>query len=394
MRYKIFTNESFDKYIYRLSSRKRFEDRWDSLDLDDITADIDIPSRSEVNTAVRELDLVDDVAIKTGANDIKVDGNGLIRLLDFDDTGNSQQIKIDDTTNALEIDFDDIGADIKKSKSNIGAIGALDYDDDVDVSGIAASIEDVYTALASDDVEVVKSIVKRYAADIKDAERIKEILLSHAIKLNLECLKVMCGDMDVVLSAKEKQLNFIDKNDINEALNRFKKIAKSLTGANNTYGLIPNAIASCTPDNQIACMNIVDFLTTACDLPIIPIYFRGAVIKKCYDLAVFLYEELPDGFLNEELLIGPKGLLTRTKGQLLPSKILGLLANEIIVNNNLSSRVIGDILILCIRSKDNIIFNLIKNYFDFDSRKGKRAINYVDVNDPEAYEELVNKLDL
>ena len=415
MKYRVYTNESFESYIDKLLSSKRhkFEDRWDSLDFDEIEPKkIDIPTQVEVNDAVRQLDLVDDVAIKTGAQDVKVGSDGKLRLLDFDDDAKSRSVARDDKDNrvagldfddkgktvkvndggekAAELDFDEKGNDVKVSKSNIGSIGSLDYDDDIDTSSIAASINDVYVSLKSDSPKIVKAMIKRYAADIKDENEIKEILLSHAIKLNLECLRIMCGDMKVVLSAKEKQLGFIDRNDIKEALDRFKFIAKKLTGEGNTYGLIPNAIVACDPDSQIKCMNIVDFLVTWLDLPITPIYFRGAVVKKCYDLSSMLYEQLPDGSIDTSILSGARGLLTRIKEYSnVPKSMLELLSNEI-TGKKYRTNIIGDFWILCLNNNYN---KPIKNSGLSQSRIDL-VTDYVEDNSLAAYQKLKKLLNL
>lgn len=418
MKYRIVTNESFEKYIDYMNRGRgcRFEDRWDSLDLDDITADVKPPSDSEVNAAVRELDLFDDAAIKTGAKDVDVAGDGRLRLLDLDeepvknksnkqqddlryreldldDKGQVKNLKSDEVDDRVrELDYDDKGADIKKKSHNIGdVIGALDYDDDVDMSNFAASIDDVYTALASNDHRIVKAMIKRYANDIDDVERIKEIMLMHAVRLNYECLRALCGDMKITLLSKEKELGFIDRSDIKDALERFKKIASTLTGANNTFGLIPNAIVSCDQANQINCVNIIDFLVTWCELPLISLYFRGAMTRKLYDVALFILNELPENSIDVGLLVGPTGLLTRVKNyDDIPKNLLKQLCNKILNNGGIKkwpSRIIGDMLILCMRNRD---YSLIKD-INFESNKGTMIANYVKDNDAAMWEELKDR---
>lgn len=362
MKRRVVTNESFEKYIDYICRGKgrRFEDRFDSLDLDDITDKIDVPTESEVNSAIRELDLFDDAAISTGAQDIEVAADGKLRLLDFDPEGSPNKkssepdrdsriagLDLDDEpkkkdepkplplgrrarANAVlrdlakqqadakskeepirELDFDEKGKEVKQKKSNVGTIGALDYDDDIDTSKIAASIDNVYTALASKDPRIVKAMIKRYAGDITDESKIREVMLAHATELNYESLKAMCGDMRVALTQKEKNLGFINSSDIKEALNRFKAIASKLTGENNTHGLIPNAIVSCSDKDQIKCNNIIEFLVKECKLPIMPIYFRGAVKKRLYTVAKFLIKNLPeDTTFSKKFLTGDKGLIT------------------------------------------------------------------------------------
>ena len=448
MKYKVVTNESFETYIDYLSRcrgrGKRFEDRWDSLDLDDITTDVNVPSEVEVDDAVRELDLFDDVAVKTGADDVYVGSDGKLRLLDLDPDGNknkkSSEPDIDRRTAGLdfddepkkndwrkslpigrraradamfkylakqqadarnarnkeepvrELDFDEKGADVKKKKSNVGAIGALDYDDDIDTSNIAATIEDVYTALASEDARTVKAMIKRYAGDITDSKKISEVILAHAVKLNYESLRVMCGDMKVVLTAKEKELGFINRADIKDALTRFKTIASKLTGENNTYGLIPNAIVSCSPEDQTKCINIIDFLITWCELPLMSIYFRGAVTRHLYDVADFLLDEMPDVKFNEDFLAGRRGLLTRVKNyDDVPKKLIERIA-ERIDTKKLSSSIIGDFVIMCLSNNNN---KAVKKVFDACSEnKREMIIGYVDDNDVSAYQKLVRLLKL
>lgn len=370
---RVVTNETFERYLDFLTRKEKFEaihrrikfeDRFDSLDLDDITADVKAPTDGEINAAIRDLDLFDDIAIKTGAQDMEVGSDGRLRLLDFDDKGS-------ETT---------------KDKSNVGAIGALDYDDDVDVSSIAASIEDVYAALASDDPNTVKSIVKRYAPDIKDRDRIIDALLVHATNLNLACLKVLCGDMKIVLTAKEKKLDFIDRDEIKTALDRFRNIAGSLTGANNTYGLIPNAIVACTPELQTKCINIVDYLKVWCDLPIIPLYFRGAVIRHCYSLADYLFDEI-NGKLPFELLVGRNGLINRMKSlDDMPSSLISRIANAITGMKNLNSSQLGDFIIVCIKNNEKKLVKQILN--NVSGAKQDLIADYVDETDAAASQTL------
>lgn len=412
MRYKVYTNKTFESYINRLYSNKKYEDRYDTLDLEDITADdVEIPSDDEVNAAVRELDLFDDVAAAVGATDIGNKG-GELRILDFDDKGKSTtnrdgdrplDIDFDDVGNnvadnddgdALEIDLDDKGKAVRSRDSGLGSLGMLDYDDDIDVSNVVASIDDVYTALMSDDASVVKSMIKRYAPDIKDAGKIKNAMLAQAIKLNISALKPLCGVMNTALSPEEKELRYIDEEDINDALSRFNKIATKLTGENNEYGLIPNAIVSCEPNTQTLCMYVIRFLNKELGLPILPIYFRGAVLKKCYALAKFLYNKLPDGSIDEGLLTGARGLLTRIKNQEdVPDDIVQLIVKAA-VDKKMPSRIIGDALILALRNNSNKAFNYIRDNINFDSSKGDAVIDYVDGNDAVAYEILKDKLNL
>ena len=201
----VITNESFERYLDFLNRRDIFESRrrklkhegrFDNLDLDDITADITAPTDGEIDDAKRELDLFDDIAIKTGASDVKVDSDGQLRLLDLDPVG-SPVYKHKEDDKFRELDFDETGKNVSKSKSNIGnAIGSLDYDDDIDTSDIAASIDDVYACLSSDDPRTVSAMIKRYSVDIKDRDKIRDAMLVQATNLNLPCLKILCGDME------------------------------------------------------------------------------------------------------------------------------------------------------------------------------------------------------
>lgn len=422
MKYRVVTNESFEKYIdYLCRGRgRRFEDRFDSLDLDDITADINVPSDGEVDSAVRELDLFDDVAVKTGAGDVEVGGDGRLRLLDLDPVGNANKKKDqeydrrtagldldekpkrgrskkssdnDDSNDRVrELDFDDKGKETKDKKSNVGSRGMLDWDDDVDTSKIAASIEDVYTALSSEDPRIVKAMVKRYAGDITDENKIKEVMLAHAVKLNYESLRVMCGDMKVTLTAKEKELGFIDRNDIKDALARFKTIASKLTGENNTYGLIPNAIVSCSPENQLKCINVIDFLITWCELPLMPIYFRGSMTRRLYDLAEFLISEMPDIKFDEGYLTGSRGLLTRIKNyDDIPKSMIECIADHLDVKK-LNSRILGDFVIMCLSNSNNKAAK--KVFKDMSENKKEMIIDYIDDNDMSAYQKLKKLLKL
>lgn len=419
---RVVTNDSFERYIDYLSLKAKFEskhrklkfeDRFSDLDLDDITANITAPTDGEVANAVRELDLFDDMATKVGAKDIGVDSDGKLRILDLDEPDKVTPIgkpyyRGDDRTAGLdldstpgkvkdhpeddkvrELDFDDVGAKNSKSKSNIGAIGALDYDDDIDMSGIAASIDDVYAALSSYDPKTVKSIVKRYSADIKDKNKIRDALLIHASNLNLPCLRILCGDMKITLTAKEKEVGYIDKADIAAALDRFKSVASSLTGANNTYGLIPNAIVSCTPDTQVNCINVVDFLKEWCDLPIIPLYFRGALIRHCYDLASYLLDEI-NNEIPLDIYVGPKGIITRMKTlNDIPSSLLSRIVDGLLKVKRIGSQTLGDLIIAMAENHERLS---IKKLFDSLSEvKQDLVLDYIEDTDYSVFQ-IVSKL--
>lgn len=396
----VITNESFERYLDFLNTRDifesrrrklKYEGRFDSLDLDAITTDITAPTDGEIDDAKRELDLFDDIAIKTGANDVKVDSDGQLRLLDLDPVGSPvRKHKEDDKFR--ELDFDETGKKVSKSKSNIGnVIGSLDYDDDIDTSDVAASIDDVYACLSSDDPRTVSAMIKRYSVDIKDRNKIRDAMLVQATNLNLPCLKILCGDMDIKLTAKEKKLGFIDESDISAALDRLNIIASSLTGANNTYGLIPNAIVACTQESQIDCMNVVDFLKEWCGLPIIPLYFRGAMIRHCYDLASYLYDELDDD-LSLDLFTGPKGLINRMK-QLddIPPQLMIKIASSFIKLKSVKSDIIGDMIIAMSRSGGKrsikMILDALSDY------KREFVIDYIDDTDASVMDVVTSLLD-
>ena len=399
-RINVITNESFERYLDLLNRRDRFESirrrlrregRFDNLDLDDITADISAPTDGEIDDAKRELDLFDDIAIKTGASDVKVDVDGQLRLLDLDPIG-SPVHKHKEDDKFRDLDFDETGKKVSKSKSNIGnAIGSLDYDDDIDTSDVAASIDDVYACLSSDDPRTVSAMIKRYSVDIKDRDKIRDAMLVQATNLNLPCLKILCGDMDIKLTAKEKKLGFIDESDISAALDRLNAIASSLTGANNTYGLIPNAIVACTQESQIDCMNVVDFLKERCDLPIMPLYFRGAMIRHCYDLASYLYDEI-DGDLSLDIFTGPKGLINRMK-QLddIPQQLMIKIASSFIKLKSVKSDIIGDMIIAMSRSGGKrpikMIFDTLSDY------KREFVIDYIDDTDTSVMDTITSLVD-
>lgn len=399
-RINVITNESFERYLDFLNRRDIFESRrrklkregrFDNLDLDDITADITAPTDGEIDDAKRELDLFDDIAIKTGASDVKVDVDGQLRLLDLDPVGSPvRKHKEDDKFR--DLDFDETDKKVSKSKSNIGnVIGSLDYDDDIDTSEVAASIDDVYACLSSDDPRTVSAMIKRYSVDIKDRNKIRDAMLVQATNLNLPCLKILCGDMDIKLTAKEKKLCFIDESDIIATLDKLKAIASSLTGANNTYGLIPNAIVACTQESQIDCMNVVDFLKEWCGLPIMPLYFRGAMIRHCYDLASYLYDEI-DGDLSLDIFTGPKGIINRMK-QLddIPQQLMIKIASSFIKLKSVKSDIIGDMIIAMSRSGGKrsikMILDTLRGY------KREFVIDYIDDTDASAMDIITSLLD-
>lgn len=399
-RINVITNESFEQYLDFLNRRDIFESRrrklkregrFDNLDLDNITADIIAPTDGEIDDAKRELDLFDDIAIKTGASDVKVDADGQLRLLDLDPVGSTAH-KHKEDDRFRELDFDETGKKVSKGKSNIGnAIGSLDYDDDIDTSDVAASIDDVYACLSSDDPRTVSAMIKRYSVDIKDRDKIRDAMLVQATNLNLPCLKILCGDMDIKLTAKEKKLGFIDESDISAALDMLNAIASSLTGANNTYGLIPNAIVACTQESQIDCINVVDFLKEWCDLPIMPLYFRGAMIRHCYDLASYLYDEI-DGDLSLDIFTGPKGLINRMK-QLdnIPQQLMIKIASSFIKLKSVKSDIIGDMIIAMSQSGGKrsikMIFDTLNDY------KREFVIDYIDDTDPSVMDIITSLLD-
>lgn len=399
-RINVITNESFERYLDFLNRRDIFESRrrklkregrFDNLDLDDITADITAPTDSEIDDAKRELDLFDDIAIKTGASDVKVDVDGQLRLLDLDPVGSPvRKHKEDDKFR--DLDFDETGNKVSKSKSNIGnAIGSLDYDDDIDTSEVAASIDDVYACLSSDDPRTVSAMIKRYSVDIKDRDKIRDAMLVQATNLNLPCIKILCGDMDIKLTAKEKKLGFIDESDISAALDRLNAIASSLTGANNTYGLIPNAIVACTQESQIDCMNVVDFLKEWCGLPIMPLYFRGAMIRHCYDLASYLYDEI-DGDLSLDIFTGTKGIINRMKKlDDIPQQLMIKIASSFIKLKSVKSDIIGDMIIAMSRSGGKRSIKMILD--TLSDYKREFVIDYIDDTDSSAMDVVTSLLD-
>lgn len=423
---RVVTNKTFENYIDYLNTMsnkrrygKKYEaTRWDNLEIDDVTPNIKAPSDSEVDAAVRNLDLFDDVAAEVGAKDIEVDDDGKLRILDLDpngkkvrkkrigkdnrfatleldddpDTGKTSSNQEDDKVR--ELDFDDKGANVKSHKSNLatGINGVLDIDG-VDTSKLVATIADVYACLSSDDPEIVKSTIKRYAGDITDSEEIKKAMLVQAKNLNLNCLKPLCGDMKITIQRKEKELYYIDRKEIAEALARFKSIASKLTGENNTYGLIPNAIVSCTPDNQTACINVVDFLHIWCELPIMPVYVRGAMIRHCYQLSEYLLDTiggvLPTSVLSDDPSKRAKGLITRM-GDLddVPKQFCNKIADVIVNNRAINAKDIGKFVISLIKNNNKTLAKKVLN--DLSVYKRDAALDYIEQNDYAA-QEVVSK---
>lgn len=409
-RIKLYTNEGFDMYIAKLGRSNMNEDRWDTLDFEEITTDIDAPSKSEIDTAVRELEILDDAIIENGAIP-SVDANTGIIELDFDDKkpkkkpgrpSKKLKMKLSDDNEPVreldldsepsitntpgsddkirELDLDDAGTEVTNKRSNIGnAIGSLDYDSDVDTSNLIVNIEDVYVGLASSNGEVVQSLIKRYANDLTDVERLKEIMLTHAIQGNYDSLRAICGDMQSALNAKEKELGYINKSDVDSFLRSMRKVARSLTGANNTYGLIPNAIANCNPNSQIEYINIVDFLHEILNIPLQPIYYRGAFLMHCYDLADYLLDELED--IPADLLSGNKGLLKRaSKFTDIPGKTLRKLTKIVLGKlRRIKSSDIGDLISIC--ANDKTCLNMIKQSIDFSSARGEMILDYLEDNE-------------
>lgn len=174
-------------------------------------------------------------------------------------------------------------------------------------------------------------------------------------------------------------------------LDKLKAIASTLTGANNTYGLIPNAIVACTKESQIDCMNVVDFLKEWCELPIIPLYFRGAMIRHCYDLASYLYDELDDN-LSLDLFTGQKGLINRMK-QLddIPPQLMIKIASSFIKLKSVKSDIIGDMIIAMSRSgakrSIKMILDALSGY------KREFVIDYIDDTDASAMDVVTSLLD-
>ena len=410
---KLYTNEAFSRLVAKdyVGFRKN-EGRWDSLDLDDLTTDINVPTQGEIDSAIRELDLVDDAVINTGATP-SVDNTGAIEL-DFDDKKpkkkpgrKSKKLKMqldDDTIQAVgELDFDDKDADdkpsdaydgvreldldngkdtISKRDSKFGAIGKLDYDDDINADSIVATVEDVYIGLASSDGDVVQGLIKRYASELDDSEKLKEIMLTHAVQGNYDSLRAVCGDMRITLTPKEKELGYIDKAEVDKALKKLRKLARSLTGANNTYGLIPNAIANCKLNDQLNCINIVDFLYEILGIPLQPVFYRGAFLMHCYDLADYLLEELGDDALSTELMFGKNGLVKRASSfNDVPDRTLKVLSSTVLSSSNvkrLKSKDLSEFIVMYFNCGGSI--SELKKMIDFSSTKGELIIDYIEDN--------------
>jgi hypothetical protein len=125
MKYRVYTNESFERYVDYISLGKKFEGRWDTLDLDDVVATIDIPSDAEVDSSVRKLDLVDDVVDKHDSS-IEVGSDGKIRELDYDDdkVSNKSNSSTNKSTRVMSLDLDDKGKNTSSSDT-VGTIGTI-----------------------------------------------------------------------------------------------------------------------------------------------------------------------------------------------------------------------------------------------------------------------------
>lgn len=403
MKIKAVTNESFEKYIDVVMKKNRTlleryrsknEGRWDSLDLDDVAADVNVPSQGESNDAIRELDFMDAVAVATNTEP-EITDNGVrwldlddekpvsksdmqdrIRELDFDPTGSPN--KDGDDGKVRELDFDPKGGDIKTRKSNLGVLGKLDIDD-ADFSSVVANADELYAALANDNAKEVASIVKKYATDIDDDKRISDIMLAQAINHNLPCLKILCGNMKFTVSAKEKALGFVNREDVTACLARLKEIASKLTGEGNTYGLVPNAIVSCKPDDQIKCINTIDFLIKEMNMPIEPMFVRGAMTLKCYDLAEFLLNELEKPF-ELALLTGTKGLVNRIKNHdNIPAALLDKIIARIDKDINIAKlnyQLAGGLAITCANNGNKKSGNKLVNAYKGSKRD--LIIDYID----------------
>lgn len=410
---RLVTNKLFEAYIALKSRKRKFEDRWDSLDLDDVTTNVETPSDSEVDAAVRELDLVDDAIIDGGERKVKANGDievdNRMASLDIDDPAprktksksntpdtadaRTMGLEIDDNPSAekehpeddwrLDYDLDDKSSVSSNSTDSEfdNAIGKLDYDDDVNTDSIVASVEDVYTAMASDNGETVKGLIKRYGKELTDVERLKEIMLAHAVNGNYNSLRAVCGDMTISLTEREKELGYIDPSEVSRTLKRLRKIARSLTGENNTYGLIPNAIANCTPETQVNYINVVDFLHEFLGIPVFPLFYRGAITLHCYDMASYLYDELPEGFIDDKLVFGKNGLALRIQNYNdAPEDIMVNVVKSIVPDNRKAARMNSSNLALlfnCCASNDKA-FNMLMGRLRGASAKAALVYDYLE----------------
>ena len=124
-----------------------------------------------------------------------------------------------------------------------------------------------------------------------------------------------------------------------------------------------------------------------------PIYFRGAMTRKCYDLAKYLMDELPNESITVDLLTGPKGLLTRIRqyGDI-PKGILVTLVNKTVTKRT-PSKVIGDIVIICVNNGYKEIANQINSLIDFNSNKGQMVVDYIEDENEAAYNAIKKFLD-
>lgn len=122
-----------------------------------------------------------------------------------------------------------------------------------------------------------------------------------------------------------------------------------------------------------------------------PLYFRGAMIRHCYDLAGYLYDEI-DGDLSLDIFTGPKGLINRMK-QLddIPQRLMIKIASSFIKLKSVKSDIIGDMIIAMSRSGGKrsikMIFDMLSDY------KREFVIDYIDDTDQSAMDIITSLLD-
>jgi hypothetical protein len=289
--------------------------------------------------------------------------------------------------------WDDIGIISNNVKSLQQALqnGEVEFDDMEDQSfdetpAISTSVTNrIYDALMSDDSQIVKSTIKRRASDITDKNKIMNAMLTHAANSNIACLKPLCGDMEVDLTDDEKKYDLVDVREVKKLLAKLKNLATSLTDENT--GLLASAIDNCNVNTQGQCMYVVRYLNRKCGLPVSMQHFKEAVIRKCYNLAQYLYNNAVDT-LDDDLLVE---LLMFIKDEQVPDEIIKVIMDNAITNQA-STDVFALILAYALNNDDDDLFNNVKAALNFRSPRGKEAISKMKRMDANAAQKLEDKL--
>ena len=115
------------------------------------------------------------------------------------------------------------------------------------------------------------------------------------------------------------------------------------------------------------------------------------MIRHCYDLASYLYDELDDD-LSLDLFTGPKGLINRMK-QLddIPPQLMIKIASSFIKLKSVKSDIIGDMIIAMSRSGGKrsikMILDALSDY------KREFVIDYIDDTDASVMDVVTSLLD-